>query len=105
MVSIHDKPDEIEVRQVPGHLEGDLIKGAKNRSSIGTLVERQNRYLLMAKMDGADAQSATRKLRHVPRCLRKAMTYDRGKEMPPHEELAKTLKIEVYFQPRTAHDS
>ena len=101
MASIHDRPAEVENRQVPGHWQGDLIKGARNQSAIGTLIERQSRYWLMARMDGADADSAlqafTRRLRHVPRCLRKTMTYDRGKEMTLHEELAKILKIQVYF--------
>ena len=101
MASIHDRPAEVEDRQGPGHWEGDLIKGARNQSAIGTLIERQSRYLLMARMDGADSHSAlqafTRRLRHVARCLRKTMTYDRGKEMTLHEELAKILKIQVYF--------
>jgi len=101
MASIHDKPAEVEDRQVPSHWERDLIKGARNQSALGTLVERQSRYVLMAGMDGADAHSAlqafTRRLRHVTRCLRKTMAYDRGKEMAIHEELAKILKIQVYL--------
>jgi IS30 family transposase len=100
-VSIHERPEEVPGRQIPGHREGDLIKGAGNRSAVGTLVERTTRYTLLAKMQGADAEAAlegfTRRLRTLPAGVRKTLTYDQGKEMARHRELAQRLKIRVYF--------
>src|SRR5690606_907353 len=101
MVSIHERPPEIETRQIPGHWEGDLIIGAGSASSIGTIVERMTRYLILVKMDGRDAVSTckafTKRMRTIPEDLRKSLTYDRGKEMAEHKTLAKNLKIDVYF--------
>jgi len=101
MASIHERPAEVEGRRVPGHWEGDLIKGAGNRSAVGTLVERTRRYVILARMDGCGAGAAlegfARKLRRVPACARKTLTYDPGKEMARHAELARRVRIRVCF--------
>ena len=38
---------------MPGHWEGGRTKGVDNRSTVGVLVERTSRLLLLAKMDDA----------------------------------------------------
>jgi IS30 family transposase len=58
MVSIHLCPPEIENRVMPDHWEGDFIKGAGNKFSVGVLVELTSRLVLLAKLDYATAASA-----------------------------------------------
>jgi len=95
------RPEEIEGRLVPGHWEGGLIKGAFNRSAVGTVVERKTRYLILNKMRGCTAEAAlegfTRQMKRLPAVLRRSMTYDRGSEMACHPELARRLKIDIWF--------
>ena len=96
------RPPEIEDRLIPGHWEGDLIKGAGNRSCVGTLVERSSRLVLLARMDGGGTAEAalaglTEILNRVRKPLRKTLTYDQGKEMSRHKELTQATGVAVYF--------
>ena len=101
MVSIHLRPPEVNDRVMPGHWEGDLIKGAGNKSAIGVLVERTTRLVLLAKMPDATAESAlaafTFKLNQIAEPMRQTLTYDRGKEMARHRDLARATSMRVYF--------
>jgi len=100
-VSIHDRPAEIAERLVPGHWEGDLIKGKFNRSSVGTLVERTMLFTVLAKMDGNGAEAAVEGFSHVLKRIdaqhRLSMTYDNGSEMARHEEITARTGVKVYF--------
>jgi IS30 family transposase len=101
IVSIHVRPPEIEDRLMPGHWEGDFIKGAFNQSSVGVLVERQSRLVLLAKMDNATAEAALRgfaaKLNSIAEPMRHSLTYDQGKEMAHHVELSARTGVRIYF--------
>ena len=101
MVSIHVRPPEVNDRLMPGHWEGDLIKGAGNKSAVGVLVERTTRLVLLAWMPDATAESAlagfTAKLNSIAAPLRQTLTYDQGREMARHRELARNTAMRVYF--------
>ena len=57
-VSIRERPASAEDRAVPGHWEGDLLFGGRN-SQIATLVERQARYVILAKVDSKDTETVS----------------------------------------------
>ena len=101
MQSIHIRPPEVEDRLIPGHWEGDLIKGAGNRSSVGTLVERTTRFVVLVQLDNATTKTVVDNFSAVlgrePAALRKSMTYDQGREMHGHKLLAERTGIQIYF--------
>jgi IS30 family transposase len=55
-VSISERPAFVEDRTVRSHWEGDLICGTGN-SYIATVVDRQTRYTLLAKVAGKETKS------------------------------------------------
>jgi IS30 family transposase len=101
MTPIALRPPEVAARIVPGHWEADLIKGAANASAVGTMVERTSRFIMLTSLPNASASSVldgfTRRLRTVPTSLRKTLTYDQGTEMSLHQDLAKRLRMDIYF--------
>lgn len=101
MLSIHVRPPEASDRLVPGHWEGDLIKGARNQSSVGTLVCRRTCFVMIVKVDGATALDVFRSFEGafgpLDEALRKTLTYDQGKEMALHKKLAESTGLKIYF--------
>jgi IS30 family transposase len=100
-IRITERPENVAGRLIPGHWEGDLIKGAANRSAVGTLVERTSRLVLLARMDALDAETTRcafeRSFENIPEPMRKTLTYDRGTEMARHAKLTANTGIKVYF--------
>lgn len=101
MLSIEERPKEVEDRIVPGHWEGDLIVGKNNRSALGTLVERTTRttILVQIKSRNADvvAKAFAKAVKRLPKEMKLTLTYDQGREMAQHKLFTKMTGVKVYF--------
>jgi len=99
-VNISERPATADDRAVPGHWEGDLIAGSNN-TYIATLVERQTRYVMLAKIKKKDAETVAKALikhsKKLPTELYKSLTWDRGTEMANHLTFTLATDIQVYF--------
>ena len=99
-ISIRERPAEAEDRAVPGHWEGDLLCGSAN-SYLITLVERQTRFLMIAKIANRDTRSVVNALikqaRQLPEQLYRSLTWDRGMELTDHKRFTLATDVAVYF--------
>lgn len=101
-ISIHVRPLEVDLRETPGHWEGDSIVGKDHQSAIGSLVERTFRYTIIVEY-GRDKTSENvtkafaKEYELLPEWLKKSLTYDRGAEMASHKLFTQLTGIPVYF--------
>jgi IS30 family transposase len=99
-ISIRERPAEVEDRAIPGHWEGDLLRGARN-SHVATLVERHSRFCMLVKVPGKDTATVVAALsqhvRQLPAALRRSLTWDRGLEMAQHKSFTMATDVQVYF--------
>lgn len=101
MLSIEERPKEVEDRTVPGHWEGDLIMGKNNRSALGTLVERTTRTTILVPVKNKFAEHVAKQFakeaKKLPQQMKLSMTYDQGREMAKHKLFTKITDMKVYF--------
>lgn len=101
MVSIRERPKEVEARTIPGHWESDLIIGKEHKSAIGTLVERTTRTTILVPLKAKDATTVrkafARTVKRLPKEACRSLTHDRGTEMHEHELFTKDTEVQVYF--------
>jgi IS30 family transposase len=100
-LSIEERPAEVADRTIPGHWEGDLIVGKLCTSAIGTLVERTTRMAFLVKLENRYARHVRKafaeEFKHLPKGLKKTLTYDQGQEMAEHKLFTQETNISVYF--------
>jgi IS30 family transposase len=102
MVSISERPAEVEDRAIPGHWEGDLLMGKANRSAIGTLVERSTRFLILLHLPNGHGPTEVEEAmieatNRLPRVLWRSLTWDRGFEMAHHAQIKLATDLDIYF--------
>jgi IS30 family transposase len=65
------------------------------------LVERKSRFVMLVKVQSQDTRTVvtalTRRIRKLPKQLRRSLTWDRGKEMADHKDFSLATDVKVYF--------
>src|SRR6202142_1307 len=99
-ISIRERPAEVQDRAIPGHWEGDLLRGSGN-SHIATLVERHSRFVMLIKVPSKETEAVVAALsqhvRKLPATLKRSLTWDRGLEMAKHKDFTVATDVKVYF--------
>lgn len=100
--TIHTRPAVVDDRSQAGHWELDLIVGARNRSAMLTLCERQSRYLAATVLPAGYWREPmiggfVHALGDIPAHLRRSLTFDRGTEWSIWADLAEHYQLDVWF--------
>ena len=99
--SIEERPTEANARQRLGDWEGDTVVGKGRRGFLLTCVDRASRYLVARTVAACAAEPVARRLeqtlRRLPASKRRTLTLDNGREFARPVELARRLRVEVFF--------
>lgn len=107
-VSIDKRPKRAQTRLQIGHIEGDLMEGARStKTSFSFEVERKLRYTKIARVKDKTAgekqkvlQSLTKTLQFLSRSnhpIVRSITLDGGPENTCHMEVTKETGVPVFF--------
>lgn len=98
---IANRPPEVESRERLGDFEGDTMLGPPGTGGVVTLVDRQSRLTIIAKVPTKEADRVHGKikdrLQELPDDRRGSLTLDNGKEFAHCHRLENHLGVSVYF--------
>lgn len=99
--SIEERPKEANERQRLGDWEGDTVVGKGRQGFLLTCVDRASRYLIARTVHACAAEPVAQKLRQslrrLPADKRRSLTLDNGREFAHPTELARRLRLDVFF--------
>ena len=99
-VSIDERPVVVDERSRVGDWEGDTVIGKNHKGALVTLVERKSLYTVIGAVGRKTAEAV-----HIAivtgltpyKDQVHTLTYDNGKELAEHEQIAEELGAEIYF--------
>ncbi|MDO8657716.1 MAG: IS30 family transposase [Candidatus Levybacteria bacterium] len=102
LISIDQRPEEVNIRQALGHWETDGLEGRRaDKSIISTTVERLTRFTLLDKLNDRShitkSNALINRLSAFPSNARITLTSDNGKENSSYTRIIDKLKLRVFF--------
>lgn len=98
---IHTRPKTANTRKRLGHLEGDLIVGAYNKSALITLADRKTRMCWIGPVASKKAADLyiglTQLLLNIPKAARKTLTWDQGAEIAQWADIETAIGLKIYI--------
>lgn len=98
---ITERPAEINQHASIGHWEADTVISRASKESLAVIRERKMQIMYIMKIKRKNAESfklaIIRMMKKIPKKYRKSITLDNGLENAAHEEIARILKVKIYF--------
>ena len=100
-ISIDQRPEEINNRTEFGHWESDAIVSNQSKVALSVSIERISKLVKIKKIKQNKAalfsRAVIRRMKGLPACARRSITYDNGSENVLHELINDQLNTDSYF--------
>ncbi len=100
-IFIDQRPKEINDRSEFGHWESDSVVSRQSRVALAVSVERISKLVKIKKIKQNKAKifsnALIRRMKPLPACSRRSITYDNGSENALHEFINEQLNTDSYF--------
>lgn len=100
-IFIDQRPQEINDRSEFGHWESDTAVSKQSKVALVVSIERISKLVKIKKIRQNKAEifskAIVRRMRSLPPCARRSITYDNGPENAKHEFINDQLNTDSYF--------